>query len=99
LLSTCVSGRLVTLSTRMGVNHPARAVAQAVSHWPPTAGIRVQSQVNPRGIFGGQSDTWTRFFLQLFPLSIIIIMPALTDEISQYLIEPLNKTLNKAKRH
>jgi hypothetical protein len=38
-----------------------RAMAQAISHRPLTAGARVRSQVSPRGIFGGQSDTGTGF--------------------------------------
>jgi hypothetical protein len=37
--------------------HQGRAMAQAVSRRPPIAEARVQSQVSPCWIFGGQSGT------------------------------------------
>jgi hypothetical protein len=40
------------------------AMAQAVSHWFVTAGACIESQASPCGIFGGQSDTGTSFFLR-----------------------------------
>jgi hypothetical protein len=36
---------------------PGRAMAQAVSRWPPTAEARVRARVDPCGICGGQSVT------------------------------------------
>jgi hypothetical protein len=42
-----------------------RAMAQAVSGWPPSAEGRVRSCVSQCGTCGGQSVTGTDFFLVL----------------------------------
>jgi hypothetical protein len=48
-------------------------IAQAVSHWLPTAAARVQSRVQSSGICGGQSGTGAGFLQVLrFPLPIFI---------------------------
>jgi hypothetical protein len=55
----------VNLSNAVG-----RAVAQAVSRWPPTAAARVRVRA-ACGICGGQSDTGAGFLRVLrFPLPI-----------------------------
>jgi hypothetical protein len=49
-----------------------RAIAQAVSHWLPTAAAWVRSQVRSCGICGGQSGTEAGFLRVLrFPLPIL----------------------------
>jgi hypothetical protein len=50
-----------------------RAIAQAVSHWLPTAAARVRARVWPCGICGGQSGAEAGFLRVLrFPLPIFI---------------------------
>jgi hypothetical protein len=50
----------------------SRAVAQAVSHWLPTAAVRVRVRA-ACGVCGAQSDTGAGFLrVLLFPLPIII---------------------------
>jgi hypothetical protein len=50
-----------------------RATAQAVSHWLPTAAVRVRARVWPGGIYGGQSGVGAVFLRVLrFPLPIFI---------------------------
>jgi hypothetical protein len=39
----------------------SRALAQAVNHWHLMSKIHIQSQVNPFGIYCGQSGFWTGF--------------------------------------
>ena len=47
-----------------------RAIAQAVSHRPPTAEARVPSRASPCGICGGQSGWhWDRFFPRVIRFS------------------------------
>jgi ribosomal protein S14 len=49
-----------------------RAVAQAVSHWLPTAAARVRVRIEC-GVCGRQSDTGAGFLrVHRFPLPIII---------------------------
>jgi hypothetical protein len=49
------------------------AIAQAVSHWLPTAAPRIQSQVKSCGICGRQSGAGAGFLRVLwFPLTILI---------------------------
>jgi hypothetical protein len=49
-----------------------RAIAEAVSRWPPTAAARVQSKVWSSGICGGQSGAGAGFLRVLwFPLPFI----------------------------
>jgi hypothetical protein len=49
-----------------------RAIAEAVSHWLPTAAARVQSRIWSSGISGGQSGTGAGFLRVLrFPLPFI----------------------------
>jgi hypothetical protein len=51
----------------------ARAIAEAVSRWLPTAAARVQSRVWSSGICGGQSGAGGGFLRVLrFPLPIFI---------------------------
>jgi hypothetical protein len=51
----------------------ARAIAQAVSRWLPTAAVRVRARVWSSGIFGGQSGAGVRFLQVLrYPLPIFI---------------------------
>jgi hypothetical protein len=49
------------------------AIAQAISHWLPTAAAQVRSQVRSCKICGGQSGTGAGFLRVLrFPLPILI---------------------------
>jgi hypothetical protein len=51
----------------------ARAIAQAVSRWLPTAAARVRALVSPCGICGGQRGAGAGFLRILrFPLPIFI---------------------------
>jgi hypothetical protein len=53
-------------------NSIGRAIAEAVSHWLPTAAARVQSRVWSSGIRGGQSGAGAGFLRVLrFPLPFI----------------------------
>jgi hypothetical protein len=45
----------------LSTSHDGRAIAQAVSHWLPTAVARVRSQVRSCGICGAQSGTGAGF--------------------------------------
>jgi hypothetical protein len=50
-----------------------RAIAQAVSHWLPTAAARARARVRSCGICGGESGTEAVFLRVLrLPLSILI---------------------------
>jgi hypothetical protein len=54
--------------------HVGRAIAQAVSHWLPTAAAWVQSRVWSSEICGGQSGAGAGFLRVLrFPLPIFIL--------------------------
>jgi hypothetical protein len=57
-----------------------RAMAQAVSHRPFTAGAWVRARVNPREICGGQSGTGT-VFLRVIRFSPVNIVPPLLSKL------------------
>jgi hypothetical protein len=55
-------------------NWEARAIAQVVSRWLPTAAARIRARVWSSGICGGQSDAGAGFVRVLqFPLPIFIL--------------------------
>jgi hypothetical protein len=54
-------------------------MAQALSHMSLTAQVHDQSQVRPRGIYGGQSDTGTDFSLSIQFLPANITPPMLNS--------------------
>jgi hypothetical protein len=76
--SECISEDILLVSYSQSyhsVRHSKELpVAQEVSHWSLTVGVRVCTQVNPCEICSGQSDTGTGFSPEFlgFPLSNVI---------------------------
>jgi hypothetical protein len=68
-----VASIFTVIWSRLQGSFRGRAIAQAVTHWLPTAAARLHARFWSSGICGGQNDTRTGFLRVLrFPMPIFI---------------------------